>query len=59
MNAGMRLGFAGDAVVLHKQGTSTGAHADLTTRSRLSTSLEKRNRVLSLRLLPSCCRWLC
>jgi len=44
--AGMRLGFAGDALVLHKQGTSTGAHADLTTRSKLSVYLNERNRVL-------------
>jgi GT2 family glycosyltransferase len=46
IKAGMRLGFAGDAVVLHKQGTSTGAHADLTTRSKLSVYLNERNRVL-------------
>jgi GT2 family glycosyltransferase len=46
IKAGMRLGFAGDAVVLHKQGTSTGAHSDLRTSSRLSVYLNERNRVL-------------
>jgi N-acetylglucosaminyl-diphospho-decaprenol L-rhamnosyltransferase len=46
IQAGMRLGFAGDALVLHKQGTSTGAHADLRTRSKLSVYLNERNRVL-------------
>lgn len=46
ITAGMRLGFADDAVVLHKQGTSTGAHADLRTRSKLSVYLNERNRVL-------------
>lgn len=46
IKAGMRLGFADDAVVLHKQGTSTGAHADLRSRSKLSVYLNERNRVL-------------
>jgi GT2 family glycosyltransferase len=46
IRAGMRLGFADDAVVLHKQGTSTGAHADLRSRSKLSVYLNERNRVL-------------
>jgi GT2 family glycosyltransferase len=46
IKAGMRLGFAGDAVVLHKQGASTGGHTDLRTRSRLSVYLNERNRVL-------------
>jgi GT2 family glycosyltransferase len=47
--AGMRLGFADDAIVLHKQGTSTGAHADLRSRSKLSVYLNERNRVLLTR----------
>ncbi len=46
IKAGMRLGFADDAVVLHKQGTSTGAHSDLRSSSRLSVYLNERNRVL-------------
>jgi GT2 family glycosyltransferase len=46
IKAGMRLGFADEAVVMHKQGTSTGAHADLRTRSKLSVYLNERNRVL-------------
>ena len=46
LKAGMRLGFADHAAVLHKQGTSTGAHADLRTRSKLSVYLNERNRVL-------------
>jgi GT2 family glycosyltransferase len=46
IKAGMRLGFADDAVVLHKQGASTGGHADLRSRSKLSVYLNERNRVL-------------
>jgi GT2 family glycosyltransferase len=44
--AGLRLGFAPDAVVVHKQGGSTGAAVDLRQRSRLSVYLNERNRVL-------------
>jgi N-acetylglucosaminyl-diphospho-decaprenol L-rhamnosyltransferase len=44
--AGMRLGFAPNAVVVHKQGTSTGADADLRGRSKLSVYLNERNRLL-------------
>jgi GT2 family glycosyltransferase len=44
--AGMRLGFAPEGVVVHKQGASTGSHQDLRSRSRLSVYLNERNRVL-------------
>jgi GT2 family glycosyltransferase len=44
--AGMRLGFAPDAIVVHKQGGSTGAAVDLRLRSKLSVYLNERNRVL-------------
>lgn len=43
---GMRLGFAPTAIILHKQGTSTGAEVDLRRRSKLSVYLNERNRVL-------------
>ena len=45
-NRGMRLGFAPQGIVLHKQGTSTGAAVDLRQRSKLSVYLNERNRVL-------------
>lgn len=44
--AGMRLGFAPEGIVVHKQGTSTGNAVDLRGRSRLSVYLNERNRVL-------------
>jgi len=43
---GMRLGFAAQGVVVHKQGASTGAAVDLRQRSKLSVYLNERNRVL-------------
>lgn len=43
---GMRLGFAPQGVVMHKQGTSTGNAVDLRGRSKLSVYLNERNRVL-------------
>jgi hypothetical protein len=43
---GMRLGFAPQGVVVHKQGTSTGNAVDLRGRSRLSVYLNERNRLL-------------
>jgi GT2 family glycosyltransferase len=55
--AGMRFGFAANAIVVHKQGTTSGATVDLRTRSKLSVYLNERNRVLvsrdcDPRLLP-------
>ncbi|WP_372785103.1 glycosyltransferase family 2 protein [Phenylobacterium sp.] len=49
LKRGMRLGFAPQGVVLHKQGTSTGASADLKASSRLSIYLGERNRILLTR----------
>jgi len=46
LSLGMRLGFAPKGVILHKQGTSTGAAVDLRGRSKLSVYLNERNRVL-------------
>jgi GT2 family glycosyltransferase len=46
---GMKLGFALDARVLHHQGTTTGSHRDLKTRSRLSVYLDERNKMLLTR----------
>jgi GT2 family glycosyltransferase len=46
VSRGMRLGFSPRGVVLHKQGTSTGAAADLRQRSKLSVYLNERNRLL-------------
>jgi len=46
VSRGMRLGFAPQGVVLHKQGASTGAAVDLRQRSKLSVYLNERNRVL-------------
>lgn len=46
---GMRLGFAPDAVVLHYQGTTTGAGGHVAGRSRLSVYLGERNKMLTTR----------
>ena len=46
---GMRLGFAPDAIVLHAQGTTTGAGGHLAGRSRLSVYLGERNKILTTR----------
>jgi GT2 family glycosyltransferase len=46
---GMTLGFAGDALVLHRQGTTTGSGKDLKARSRLSIYLDERNKMLMTR----------
>lgn len=45
----MRLGFAPEGVVIHKQGTSTGNSVDLRHRSWLSVYLNERNRLLLTR----------
>jgi GT2 family glycosyltransferase len=46
---GLRLGFAPNAAVLHKQGTSTGRSTSLRTRSALSVYLDERNKILVTR----------
>lgn len=49
LNAGLRLGFAPQAVVHHQQGTTTGAGGSHKTRSRLATYLSSRNMILMTR----------
>jgi GT2 family glycosyltransferase len=46
---GMRLGFAAGARVLHYTGTTTGASADLGSRTRLPVYLNLRNAILLTR----------
>lgn len=46
---GMRLGFAPNALVLHHQGTTTGAGGQARNRSRLSVYLGERNKILTTR----------
>lgn len=46
---GLRLGFAPGAVVLHSQGTTTGAAESLTSRPRLPVYLAARNSMLVTR----------
>jgi N-acetylglucosaminyl-diphospho-decaprenol L-rhamnosyltransferase len=46
---GLRLGFCGDAKVIHYQGTSTGCTERLSDRSRISVYLGERNRILLTR----------
>ncbi len=53
-NAGLRLGLAADARVLHHHGTTTGAGAKVTRLPRIPVFLGERNRVLLVRdLYPS------
>jgi GT2 family glycosyltransferase len=47
--AGLRLGFAPGALILHAQGTTTGAAAALKLRPRLPVYLSARNMVLVTR----------
>jgi N-acetylglucosaminyl-diphospho-decaprenol L-rhamnosyltransferase len=46
---GLRLGFEPGAFVLHKGGTTTGNDPDIRKRSRVSTFLGERNRMLLTR----------
>jgi N-acetylglucosaminyl-diphospho-decaprenol L-rhamnosyltransferase len=46
---GLRLGFEPDAFVLHHGGTTTGNDQELRNRSRVSTFLGERNRMLLTR----------
>ncbi|HEX4180766.1 MAG TPA: glycosyltransferase family 2 protein [Caulobacteraceae bacterium] len=46
---GLRLGFAPEAVVLHYQGTTTGAGGRVADRSRISVYLGERNKMLLTR----------
>jgi N-acetylglucosaminyl-diphospho-decaprenol L-rhamnosyltransferase len=45
----LKLGFAPDAKVLHRQGTTTGNSRRRSTRSRLSVYLDERNKILVTR----------
>ncbi|MEI6418929.1 MAG: glycosyltransferase family 2 protein [Sphingomonadales bacterium] len=47
--SGCKLGFAPGAVVMHHQGTTTGAGGTHRTRSRLSVYLSSRNMILMTR----------
>jgi len=49
IEAGMKLGFAPDAFVLHHHGTSTGNSTSLRDRSALSVYLDERNKILVTR----------
>lgn len=46
---GLKLGFAPSALVLHRQGTTTGAGADVRRIPRLPVYLNERNRILLTR----------
>jgi len=47
--AGMRLGFAADALVLHHQGTTTGNAAAIAQKTRAPVFLNERNKILLTR----------
>lgn len=47
--AGLKLGFAPEAVVMHAHGTSTGAAVTHRQRPKLPIYLDTRNRVLTIR----------
>ena len=47
--AGMRLGFAPDALVLHHQGTTTGNAATVAEKARAPVYLNERNKILLTR----------
>lgn len=47
--AGMKLGFAPDAVVVHHQGATTGSGVALARRPRLPIYLDERNKILLVR----------
>jgi hypothetical protein len=47
--AGMRLGFAPDALILHHQGTTTGNSAAISEKTRAPVFLNERNKILLTR----------
>lgn len=49
LSKGMKLGYAEDAVVVHEQGTTTGAGEAFVRRSRLPVYLAERNKILLTR----------
>ncbi len=52
--AGLKLGIAVDACVLHHQGSSTGSVTDITKRAQMPVYLDERNKMLLTRdLFPA------
>lgn len=49
LQLGMRLGFAPDAIVLHRAGTTTGSYADIRARPKTPVYLNERNKMLTTR----------
>ena len=49
LDLGLRLGFSGEARVMHRQGTSTGYSAEVRRQSRMPVYLNERNRLLLTR----------
>ena len=49
VQAGLKLGLAADANVLHQQGTSTGSVHDVRRRGRMPVYLDERNKILVTR----------
>jgi GT2 family glycosyltransferase len=49
VQAGLKLGLAADANVLHRQGTSTGSVHDVRSRGRMPVYLDERNKILLTR----------
>lgn len=47
---GLRLGFAPEGKVLHKQGTTTGRSTSVKSRSALSVYLDERNKIVLTRI---------
>lgn len=45
LRAGLRLGYASDAIVLHEHGTTTGASASVRDRGRVAIELDERNKL--------------
>ena len=49
VQAGLKLGLAADANLLHRQGTSTGSVRDVRSRGRMPVYLDERNKILVTR----------
>ena len=49
LQRGMHIGYAPDAHVVHRKGTTTGSVSDLTSRPRLPVYLDERNKLLTTR----------
>ncbi len=49
ISAGVRLGMAAEAQVLHHQGTTTGSVSDVAKRARMPVFLDERNKLLITR----------